>query len=35
MRKKIKYPGFTLVKETAGKICAGVYLKEDNSEIIV
>lgn len=34
-KKKRKYKDFELVPETAGKICAGVYLKEDKSEIII
>ena len=34
-KKKQYYKGFNLVPKTSGKICAGVYLKEDNSEIII
>ena len=37
MKKKRKplFIGFELVPETTGKICAGVYIKDDNSEIII
>lgn len=34
-KKKTKYKGFNLVKGTAGILLDGIYLKEDNSEIIV
>lgn len=33
--KKQKFEGFNLVEETSGKICSGVYIKEDKSEIII
>lgn len=33
--KKSKFAGFKLVPETSGKIVSGVYIKEDNSEIII
>lgn len=26
---------FSLVKETSGKICSGVYIKKDKSEVII
>ncbi len=34
-KKKRKFDGFKIVPKTAGKICAGVYIKEDKSEIII
>jgi hypothetical protein len=33
--KKSKYPDFRLIKDTAGKISNGVYIKNDGSEIII
>lgn len=33
--KKRKFEGFNLIEKTAGKICNGVYLKEDKSEVII